>query len=99
MAGCDEKLISATTTNNFHLVGTIDKGSFGKVVLGRSDNEVSAMKVLRTENVMNRNQVEHSDSERNVLEVVSHPFIVQSHDALQNLSKLHFVLECCPGCD
>ena len=65
----------------------------------RSDKEVFAMKVLRKENVMNINQVEHSKTERNVLEVVSRLFIVQGHYALQTPSKLHFVHELCPGCD
>ena len=65
----------------------------------RSDKEVFAVKVLRKENVMNCNQVEHSKTERNVLEVVSRQYIVQGHYALQTPSKMHFVLEFCPGCD
>ena len=36
MAG-DEKLTSETTTNDFQLVETIDKGSFGKIMLERSE--------------------------------------------------------------
>jgi len=90
-------LTSTTTINDFHLVKVIGKGSYGKVMLVKRDNEVFAMKVLRKENVMNRNQVEHTKTERNVLEAVSHPFIVQLHYAFQTPSKLYFVLEFCPG--
>merc|ERR1711988_230458 len=49
------------------------------------------------ENVIKRNQVEHTKTERNVLETVSHPFIVTLHYAFQTPKKLYFVLEYCPG--
>merc|ERR1711988_1203367 len=49
------------------------------------------------ENVIKRNQVEHTKTERNVLEAVSHPFIVTLHYAFQTPKKLYFVLEYCPG--
>ena len=37
---------------------------------------VYAMKVLRIENIIKRNQVEHTRTERQVLGYVRHPFIV-----------------------
>merc|ERR1712232_606255 len=43
------------------------------------------------------NQVEHTKSERKVLEVASHPFIVTLHYAFQTPKKLYMVLEYCPG--
>merc|ERR1719510_257655 len=57
---------------------------------------VYAMKMLRKENVIKRHQVEHTKTERNVLEAVSHPFIVTLHYAFQTPKKLYFVLEYCP---
>merc|ERR1719282_2105210 len=78
----------------------IGKGSYGKVMLVRHKDEqdsVYAMKMLRKENVIKRNQVEHTKTERNVLETVSHPFIVVLHYAFQTPKKLYFVLEYCPG--
>jgi len=42
-------------------------------------------------------QVEHTKAERNVLETVSHPFIVNLMYAFQTPTKLYFVLEYCPG--
>ncbi|KAL8447074.1 hypothetical protein Emed_004598 [Eimeria media] len=42
-------------------------------------------------------QVQHTRTERAVLEVISHPFIVQMHFAFQTPRKLYFVLEYCPG--
>merc|ERR1712232_1180632 len=58
---------------------------------------IFAMKMLRKENVIKRNQVEHTKTERNVLEAVSHPFIVVLHYAFQTPKKLYFVLEFCSG--
>eukprot|EP00435_Cladocopium_sp_Y103_P071970 s218_g38.t3 len=79
----------------------IGKGSYGKVMLVRhkteGEDQVYAMKMLRKENVIKRNQVEHTKTERNVLEAVSHPFIVTLHYAFQTPKKLYFVLEYCPG--
>mmetsp|Transcript_40716 Transcript_40716/g.122957 ORF Transcript_40716/g.122957 Transcript_40716/m.122957 type:complete len:347 (-) Transcript_40716:44-1084(-) len=86
--------------DDFTLMKVIGKGSYGKVMLVRHTEEkdsVYAMKMLRKENVIKRNQVEHTKTERNVLEAVSHPFIVTLHYAFQTPKKLYFVLEYCPG--
>mmetsp|Transcript_48049 Transcript_48049/g.135768 ORF Transcript_48049/g.135768 Transcript_48049/m.135768 type:complete len:333 (+) Transcript_48049:82-1080(+) len=87
--------------DDFILMKVIGKGSYGKVMLVRHKSEtedsVYAMKMLRKENVIKRNQVEHTKTERNVLEAVSHPFIVTLYYAFQTPKKLYFVLEYCPG--
>ena len=41
--------------------------------------------------------MEHTKTERNVLEAVSHPFIVNMIYAFQTPKKLYFILEYCPG--
>lgn len=86
--------------DDFTLMKVIGKGSYGKVMLVHHKDEpdrVYAMKMLRKENVVKRHQVEHTKTERNVLEAVSHPFIVTLHYAFQTPKKLYFVLEYCPG--
>lgn len=91
----------APTLDDFTLMKVIGKGSYGKVMLVQhkldGGDQVYAMKMLRKENVIKRNQVEHTKTERNVLEAVSHPFIVTLHYAFQTPKKLYFVLEYCPG--
>ena len=67
------------------------------LVRHKRDNAVYAMKMLRKEHVVKRNQVEHTKTERNVLETVSHPFIVNMIYAFQTPKKLYFILEYCPG--
>eukprot|EP00820_Chromera_velia_P028903 Cvel_11978.t1-p1 / transcript=Cvel_11978.t1 / gene=Cvel_11978 / organism=Chromera_velia_CCMP2878 / gene_product=RAC-beta serine/threonine-protein kinase A, putative / transcript_product=RAC-beta serine/threonine-protein kinase A, putative / location=Cvel_scaffold768:16140-17414(-) / protein_length=425 / sequence_SO=supercontig / SO=protein_coding / is_pseudo=false len=87
------------TLDDFTLLKVIGKGSYGQVMLVRSkyDGNVYAMKMLRKENIVKRNQVEHTKTERSVLEYISHPFIVQLVYAFQTAKKLYFVLEYCPG--
>jgi len=88
--------------NDFQMLKVLGKGSYGKVVLVKKagqqdDNKVYAMKMLRKEHLIRRNQVEHTKTERQVLEAVSHPFIVRLHYAFQSPKKLHLVMEYCPG--
>lgn len=84
---------------DFVLLKVIGKGSYGKVMMVRykHDNYIYAMKMLRKENIIKRNQVEHTRTERSVLETMSHPFIVQLYFAFQTPKKLYFVMEYCPG--
>lgn len=71
----------------------------GKVFLvsEKKTGELYALKVLRKDNVIKRNQVEHTRTERSVLGYVKHPFIVGMNMAFQSKEKLYFVLDYCPG--
>lgn len=86
--------------NDFVLKKVLGEGAYGKVMLVHDKNDESkvfAMKVLNKENVVKRNQVEHTKTERNVLRTATHPFIVQLYFAFQTPLKLYFVLEFCVG--
>lgn len=93
--------MAAPTLDDFESLRVLGKGSYGKVFLVRHKDsgteKLYAMKMLRKEHVLNRNQVEHTKTERNVLEHVSHPFIVSLHYAFQTPKKLYLVLDYCPG--
>ncbi|TDH68781.1 hypothetical protein CCR75_007874 [Bremia lactucae] len=77
---------------DFTLIRVIGKGSFGKVTLVRKKNnsKVFAMKILTKSHLLKRKQVEHTKTERRVLSVASHPFIVGLHYAFQTQAKLYF---------
>ena len=81
------------------MISVLGKGSYGKVMLVRKkDNgQLYALKVLKKAEIVRRNQVEHTMTERRILENVRHPFIVKMDYAFQSDSKLFFVLEYCPG--
>jgi len=84
---------------DFALLRVVGKGSFGKVLQVRKKNttEIYAMKILKKEHIYKRNQVEHTKTERRVLERITHPFIINLHFACQTDKKLYLVLEYCPG--
>jgi serum/glucocorticoid-regulated kinase 2 len=85
--------------DDFDLLKVIGRGSFGKVmqVRKKSNGKVYAMKILKKDTIVARNQVEHTKTERNVLEYIRHPFIVSLRYAFQTKNKLYFVLDYCAG--
>ena len=84
---------------DFSLLKVVGKGSFGKVMQVRKKDtgRIYAMKVLHKSNIVKRNQVEHTRTERNVLSRLGHPFIVGLNFAFQTTDKLYFVLDYCGG--
>lgn len=84
---------------HFSLLKVVGKGSFGKVmqVRKKDSGRIYAMKVLTKSNIIRRNQVEHTRTERNVLGRITHPFIVSLNYAFQSTDKLYFVLDYCAG--
>mmetsp|Transcript_19389 Transcript_19389/g.40597 ORF Transcript_19389/g.40597 Transcript_19389/m.40597 type:complete len:847 (+) Transcript_19389:688-3228(+) len=91
--------VSAPRLDSFKMIKVIGKGSFGKVFLVKEKrtNEMFALKVLKKDNIIKRNQVEHTKTERSVLGYVKHPFIVGLTMAFQSKDKLYFVLDYCAG--
>jgi len=87
------------TIRDFELIKVIGKGSFGKVLLVRrkKSKKLYAMKILDKQNIMKRNQIVHTLTERRVLGQIKHPFIVTLHFAFQTKTRLHFVLDYCSG--
>jgi len=85
--------------DDFTVIKVVGKGSYGKVLLVKKndDNTTLAMKVLKKKYMIKRNQVEHTKTERSILELVKHPFIIQLRYAFQTQVKLYFVVDYCPG--
>ncbi len=91
----DDKL----TIDDFTVIKVVGKGSYGKVLLVKKNDDAAtlAMKVLKKKHMIKRNQVEHTKTERSILELVKHPFIIQLRYAFQSQVKLYFVVDYCPG--
>ena len=58
------------------MIKTIGTGTFGKVVLAIKDDEPIAIKKLRKKVVIKLMQVEHIIQEKDILQEIKHPFIV-----------------------
>lgn len=83
------------------ILGLIGKGSFGEVFLVEKKNtkNLYAMKVLEKDKIMKQNLIKYALTERNVLSVTNHPFIVKMNFAFQTDQKLFIILDYCSGGD
>ena len=65
--------------------GLIGKGSFGEVYLVQMKKTqiLYAMKVLHKDKIKKHNLIKYALTERNVLSVTNHPFIVKLNFAFQ----------------
>ncbi|KAK8825058.1 protein kinase 2 [Blastocystis sp. ATCC 50177/Nand II] len=83
------------TVNDFELLKTIGKGSFGKVfeVRMKETGNIYAMKVMNKSQIMERRQYEHTLAERRIMEGISHPFLVCLRYAFQSQTKLYLVMD------
>jgi ankyrin repeat protein len=94
----DEERIGPQTFICHALVG---KGSFGEVYLVEKRNTkiLYAMKVLSKDKIMAQNLIKYAMTERNVLSITNHPFIVKLNFSFQTSDKLFLILDYCPGGD
>ncbi|KAL5017605.1 hypothetical protein ScPMuIL_007194 [Solemya velum] len=88
---------------DFELLKVLGKGGYGKVFQVRKTSEqhagkIFAMKVLKKASIArNAKDTAHTRAERNILEGVKHPFIVDLIYAFQTGGKLYLILEYLPG--
>lgn len=76
-------------------MNVIGRGSFGKVmqVRHKKDGKIYAMKVMRKDAIIAKNQVTHTRDEKNILQTIRHPFIVNLNYAFQTKDKLYMILD------
>lgn len=92
-----------TGPQDFELRKVLGKGGYGKVfqvrkVTGKDAGTIFAMKVLRKASIVrNQKDTAHTKAERNILEEVKHPFIVDLIYAFQTGGKLYLILEYLSG--
>ncbi|XP_042167702.1 ribosomal protein S6 kinase beta-2 isoform X3 [Oncorhynchus tshawytscha] len=89
--------------DSFELLSVLGKGGYGKVfqvrkVQGAQTGKIFAMKVLKKAKIVcNAKDTAHTRAEREILETVRHPFIVDLLYAFQTGGKLYLILECLSG--
>ncbi len=80
----------------------LGKGAFGSVYLVRlleNPNLVFAMKVIDKKTILSQNLTRYAKTERDVLAISNHNFIVKMYFAFQNSKNVFLLLEYCPGGD
>ena len=87
------------TLEDFKHLKLLGKGSFGKVILvkNQNNNKLYAMKILDKKFIIKKNQVSHTQTERALLEKLKHPFIVRLNYAFQDSKRLYFLTEFLQG--
>lgn len=89
---------------DFEILKTLGKGAFGTVKLvkknkasetfkGDTSNKLYALKSLKKAELVRTNQLEHTATERHVLEKIRCPFLVHLAYAFQTTDKLYMVLD------
>jgi len=83
------------TIKDFDLLNVVGKGSFGKVMqVKKKDNgRIYAMKVLNKKTIIERNELAHTQAEKNILQKLVHPFLVNLVYAFQTEDKLYFIMD------
>lgn len=80
---------------DFDLLHVIGKGSFGKVLqVRKKDNgRIYAMKVLNKKNILENNELEHTKTEKDILQKLIHPFLVNLNFSFQTQDRLYFIMD------
>eukprot|EP00002_Diphylleia_rotans_P007484 TRINITY_DN1702_c0_g1_i1.p1 TRINITY_DN1702_c0_g1~~TRINITY_DN1702_c0_g1_i1.p1 ORF type:complete len:456 (+),score=85.60 TRINITY_DN1702_c0_g1_i1:55-1422(+) len=81
--------------DDFEIRKVLGRGGFGKVfqVVKKDTGRVYAMKAIKKEEVISRNEIDHTMAEKNILASINHPFIVNLRYAFQTSEKLYLVLD------
>ncbi|KAG6884714.1 hypothetical protein C0993_008782 [Termitomyces sp. T159_Od127] len=87
--------------NDFRTVKVIGKGAFGEVRLVQKvdTGKIYAMKSLKKEEMLKKEQLAHVRAERDVLAESDSPWVVQLYYSFQDTSCLYLIMEFLPGGD
>lgn len=83
--------------SDFDLRATVGTGTFGRVrvvkIKGNQDQTPFAMKIMKKSEVIRLKQVEHIKAEKQILQLIEHPFIVNLIITFQDDKRLFMVME------
>ncbi|XP_069063419.1 RAC-alpha serine/threonine-protein kinase [Pleurodeles waltl] len=104
-SGAEEMEIALTkpkhkvTMNEFEYLKLLGKGTFGKVILvkEKATGRYYAMKILKKEVIVAKDEVAHTLTENRVLQNSRHPFLTALRYSFQTHDRLCFVMEYANG--
>ncbi|PAV60678.1 hypothetical protein WR25_14434 isoform C [Diploscapter pachys] len=85
--------------DDFEFLKVLGKGTFGKVILCKEkrSNKLYAIKILKKEVIIQREEVAHTLTENRVLQRCKHPFLTQLTYSFQTPYHLCFVMQFANG--
>jgi RAC serine/threonine-protein kinase len=92
---------SKITLEDFEFLKVLGKGTFGKVILCKEKrtNRLYAIKILKKEVIVAKDEVAHTLTENRVLQRCKHPFLTELTYSFQTSDRLCFVMEFAIGGD
>ncbi|XP_055677833.1 RAC serine/threonine-protein kinase [Lutzomyia longipalpis] len=83
------------TLENFEFLKVLGKGTFGKVILCRekATAKLYAIKILKKEVIIQKDEVAHTLTENRVLRTTNHPFLISLKYSFQTADRLCFVMQ------
>ncbi|WKY10369.1 hypothetical protein Q1695_002597 [Nippostrongylus brasiliensis] len=89
------------TMDDFEFLKVLGKGTFGKVILCKEKrtSKLYAIKILKKEVIIAREEVTHTLTENRVLQRCKHPFLTELKYSFQTADRLCFVMEFAIGGD
>uniref|UniRef100_A0AAY4ECT3 non-specific serine/threonine protein kinase n=1 Tax=Denticeps clupeoides TaxID=299321 RepID=A0AAY4ECT3_9TELE len=99
MEAAISKSRTKVTMSDFDYLKLLGKGTFGKVILvkEKATGMYYAMKILRKEVIIAKDEVAHTVTESRVLQNTRHPFLTTLKYAFQTHDRLCFVMEYANG--
>lgn len=87
------------TENDFEVLRMLGKGAFGKVVLAqkKDDREFYAVKILEKAALLKKDSLEQIKTERSILEMARHEFIVGLEYCFHSPSRVYFAMKFMQG--
>ena len=87
------------TLNDFDIKKLIGQGTFGKVFLVEhiATKNLYAMKCIRKDLIIEHNQLDNITMEKNILNSIDHPFLVNMEYVFQNEFRIYFLMKFVKG--